>query len=230
MKALGYLFAFLLTLSWLLEKDIEVSILFFISFIFYLYILAIIEVNNYIELFDFLITPIFLFLLSSFYYGYFSKISFLIFFIIIGIWLIRLILYLKLELKTEPEAYNKSDIISADSSDNSNTKSNILNNNLSSKKRYTPINTSRSGLAKKLIYNTGSKEEAKDILIETYGLSQSEAEELVGLNYYSYDYEYDNNDYDNYDKDYRTIEIIDKVSNTLEWDMDEDTARDFIHD
>ena len=46
------------------------------------------------------------------------------------------------------------------------------------------VHTSETGLARKLLKNTGSKRMAKDILVEEYGYSQSEAKSLVGYRGY----------------------------------------------
>jgi len=41
------------------------------------------------------------------------------------------------------------------------------------------VHYSETGLAKKLLDNTGSKSHAKDILVDNYGLSESKAKRLV---------------------------------------------------
>lgn len=49
---------------------------------------------------------------------------------------------------------------------------------------YLQVHTSETGLARKLLNNTGSKRMAKDILVEKYGYSQSEAKGLAGYKGY----------------------------------------------
>ena len=52
------------------------------------------------------------------------------------------------------------------------------------KKDYLEVHTSETGLANKLLRDTGSKRMAKDILVEEYGYSQPEAKSLAGYRGY----------------------------------------------
>ena len=74
---------------------------------------------------------------------------------------------------------------------NNYTQNNIyVQNNYSKKKKkksYTKtysVHTSETGLAKKLLNNTGSKRAAKDILVDQYGYTQKEAKRLAGYRGY----------------------------------------------
>ena len=87
---------------------------------------------------------------------------------------------------TSNSSHTKFNVTSGTSNDNHN-KSNVTSDYSSSSSYnidYLEVHTSKIGLAKKLLRDTGSKRMTKDILVERYGYSQSEAKSLAGYKGY----------------------------------------------